>query len=80
MDKSVQAFTTSTEILAKNMQGFVKTVNEVLSQAALESKVYNLQTVEIQAQVSAEGKVGFLGMGAAAKGSAGMKIVFERRE
>ena len=78
-DTAMKAFTTSAEELADSMRSFVESVNVMVADTAVQDSLYQLEKIEVQAQISAEGKIGFLGAGAAAKGSAGMKIVFERR-
>ncbi|HXM18360.1 MAG TPA: hypothetical protein VN934_06065 [Candidatus Tumulicola sp.] len=40
----------------------------------------NLQTVEVNLQASADGKIGILGTGASLGGSASIKLVFERKK
>ena len=79
-ESAVKTFEISAETVAKNMQEFVRSVNTMLAGADFQEGKYRLETVEVQAQISAEGKIGFLGAGAAAKGSASMKVVFERKE
>jgi hypothetical protein len=38
-----------------------------------------MDTVEVAAQVGADGKVGFMGVGIAAQATSSMKIVFKRK-
>lgn len=61
------------------MTEFIDGVQEILSKGARISGEFRMETVEIQAEISMEGKIGFLGTVAAAKGQSQIKIVFQRQ-
>lgn len=61
------------------MTEFIDGVQEILSKGARIAGEFRMETVEIQAEISVEGKIGFLGTGVAAKGQSQIKIVFQRQ-
>ena len=68
----------SVEQLGEHMTNFVEGVQQMLSKGAQVVGEFRMETVEVQAEIGIEGKVGFLGTGAAASGSSQIKIVFKR--
>ena len=76
---AVKAVEASVSTIEASLGSFVQTVRGMLAKVEGQAGEYGIDTVEVSAQVSTEGKVGFMGIGLAAKGSSGMKIVFKRR-
>lgn len=64
--------------LSEHMTNFVEGVQQMLSKGATVAGEFRIETVEVQAEIGLEGKVGFLGAGVAASGSSQIKIVFQR--
>ena len=75
---SVRAVESSVDQLKSQMSNFIEGVQELLATGAQIAGEFRMQTVEVQAQIGVEGKIGFLGTGAAATGSSQIKIVFQR--
>lgn len=73
------AIETSTGVIEQSMIGFIETVKSMLENVEDTSGTYQMDTVEVAAQVSSEGKIGFMGVGLGANASSGMKILFKRR-
>ena len=61
------------------MTGFIETVKSMLEKVDDETGNFCMDTVEVAAQISTEGKVGFMGVGLGATASSSMKISFARR-
>jgi hypothetical protein len=75
-----QAVEASASAIENSLTGFIDTVKSMLEKVDDVSGNYKLNKVEIAAQVSSEGKVGFMGVGLSANASSSMKIEFTRRE
>jgi hypothetical protein len=61
-----------------NMSLFLHHVREMVADAADAVGGYVVDTVEVSAQMTAEGQIGFLGSGAKASGTATFKIVLKK--
>ena len=57
---------------------FVSSMHEIISKSTHESKEFRVETVEVNAEISAEGQIGLMGTHAGMKGTAGIKFVFKR--
>ena len=68
----------SVEEVKANLSRFVSQVSDMLDAARSEIGGYVLETVEVAAEITGEGKVGFLGSGVNVGGSTSLKIVFRR--
>ncbi len=66
--------------LANNMTHFLSGIERTLSQGAAVTGEFQVDTVEVNAQISASGKVGLMGTGIGLEGQAGITFVFKRRE
>jgi len=66
--------------LGGNLVGFVNQISGMLAKVAEHESKFQVEKVEVQAQVNAEGKVGFMGTGAKAGGGASLELTLERRE
>jgi hypothetical protein len=61
-----------------NMRAFLDHLQEILTVDAAMEGLFRMDSVEVSAEVTAEGKVGLLGIGATVEGSATVKLVFKR--
>ena len=77
---TAQAVEASSSAIENSLTGFIYTVKSMLEKVDDVSGNYKISKVEIAAQVSSEGKVGFMGVGLSANASSSMKIEFTRRE
>lgn len=69
----------SVSTVKENMNGFLKNLGQILS---LEEDVkgdYVIDKVEVNAQITGEGKIGLLGTGVNVGASTGLKIVLQRK-
>ena len=67
------------EVLQKNIQDFFVSITSVLdSSREVEKKGFVLDQIEFTLQISAKGQVGFLGSGAEANASGGIKFVIKK--
>ena len=75
-----EAIERSIDEMQDQMTGFIEGVQAMLAKGANVSGEFQMSQVEVQAQIGLEGKIGFLGTGAAASGSSQITILFERKE
>lgn len=68
------------EKLQGQMKEFITKMNTLLQSCALDESSYKIDTVEIHAEISAEGQIGLLGTSASISGSGGIKFVFKKKE
>ena len=69
----------SVSTVQENMSGFLKNLGQIL---LLEEEVkgdYTIDRVEVNAQITGEGKIGLLGTGVNVGASTGLKIVLQRK-
>jgi hypothetical protein len=67
------------EQVQNNITGFLSNVQDMLAKSVETSGDFSVQVVEINAQISGEGQVGFMGSGIGVSGSAGITFVLKRR-
>ena len=67
------------EQVQQNMTQFLANIQEILAKGAEVSGEFWLDTIEINAQISAEGQIGFMGNNVGTAGSAGIKFLLKRR-
>ena len=77
--RTTRAVEASTGVIEQSLTGFIETVKSMLDNVEDTSGDYQMDTVEVAAQVSTEGKVGFMGIGLGANASSSMRILFKRR-
>jgi hypothetical protein len=65
--------------LAANMSAFLAGAEAMLSRAAALAGAYTVDEITVSAQISADGKIGFLGTGASVGGEAGINLLFRRK-
>lgn len=64
--------------LQTHFDDFLKKMQGVLSNCKMDYQGFSVDTVEINAQVSAKGQIGFMGTGVGMTGTGGIKFVFKR--
>jgi hypothetical protein len=79
-ENAVRIVETGADVLQASMAAFIETVGEMIAQAAAHDGPYQLDTVEVQCQISGNGKIGFIGAGLDLHGNSSMKMVFKRRQ
>lgn len=77
---AMQAVEVDIDTLSQNLVGFIENVRGMLAKVSSDAEQFQVEKVEVSAQIGAEGEVGFLGTGVKAKGGASLKIVLERRK
>jgi hypothetical protein len=60
------------------MIDFISKIQSVLSNCPIEQQGFKMETVEVNAQISAEGQIGFMGTHVGMTGTGGIKFVFKR--
>jgi len=78
-EKVVKATSVAVDEVQKNMIRFLTSIRDTLAKGAAIAGEYEVDTVEINAQISADGQIGFMGSNVGMAGSAGIKFVFKRR-
>lgn len=62
----------------KNISDFISQTQDILSKSTLASTgEFELDTVEVNAEISAGGQIGFMGTGLSMEGKGGIKFVFK---
>lgn len=64
--------------LQKNMLEFVSSIQGILAEGAEVQGPYQLDSIEVEASISAEGTIGFAGTGVGLSGNAGLRFIFTR--
>lgn len=77
---AVRAIDVDVNQLSDNLVGFIDSVRGMLARVADHQSSFAVEKVEVLAEISGEGKVGFMGSGVKATGGASIKIVLERRK
>ena len=77
-EKVVKASSVAVDEVQKNMTKFLSGIRDTLAKGAAITGEYEVDTVEINAQISAEGQIGFMGSNVGMMGSAGIKFIFKR--
>ena len=77
--RKVAGHSVAVDRVKRNITQFLSSVQDMLAEGADAAGDFRVDTVEIDAQISAEGQVGFMGSGVGMSGSAGIKFVLKRR-
>jgi len=78
-DKLVKASERTIDEVRQNMTRFINGVQSILADGAAIAGEFDIETVEVSAQVTGEGKIGFAGTGVNMTGNTGLKLIFKRR-
>jgi hypothetical protein len=70
----------SVDVLSQNMANFIEGLNEVLSSADQAAGSFDMDSVEVQCQISGSGKIGLAGTGVDIQGGSTLKILFKKRK
>jgi hypothetical protein len=79
-DTALQVTERTVDEVRANMTRFLSGVQKILAEGAAIGGAFEIDTVEINAQVTGEGKIGFAGTGVNLKGDTGVKIIFKRQK
>jgi len=63
-----------------SMKRFLEQVQSILAEGVDVGGDFRMDTVEVHAGITGEGRIGIAGVGMAAGGASGIKLVFTRRE
>jgi hypothetical protein len=66
------------DLFYDNAKKFIAQVQKILAESVQISGDYSLDTVEVNAEISANGQIGFMGTGVGITGKGGIKFVFKR--
>ncbi len=75
----VRAVELSSNTLETALTGFIEALSGMLDNVQSKSGDYAVDTVEVSAQVGADGRVGIMGIGASAQATSSLKIIFKRK-
>jgi hypothetical protein len=75
----VKATKIAADQIQNNMDHFLNNMQEILSKSASTTEAFQLNEVEVNAEVSADGQIGFMGTQVGMSGTAGIKFVFKRK-
>ena len=79
-EKVIKATAVAVDQVEKNMARFLSGVGDIINKGAELTGEYEVETVEVNAQISADGQIGFMGSGIGMTGSAGITFVFKRKK
>ena len=68
----------SVKEVAENMNGFLKNLGQIISLDEDIEGGFAIERVEVNAEITGEGKIGFMGSGVNVGASTGIKIVLQR--
>lgn len=77
-DTLVKTSEYSVSYIKENMTNFIKSMQSILSDSAKAAGEFQIDKVEINAQVTGEGKIGFAGTGFNLQGASGIKITLKK--
>ena len=78
-EMSVRMVEQGVEVLKQSMATFVDAVNAMVQHGAEIAGEFEMETVEVNAVIGANGKIGFAGTGLQLEGTSSLKIVLKRR-
>jgi len=70
---------TSVDVLRDNMAVFIESVGDMISSGVEVEGKYEIDTLEVQCEISGNGKIGFAGNGIGLSGGSGIKIIFKKK-
>jgi hypothetical protein len=68
----------SLDLLQQRLSAFLAGIDSLLSTSPTKVGMYELDTIQISAQIDGTGRIGFLGTGAEITGAAGLRFVLKR--
>lgn len=78
-DKVIKMVETSVDVLCDNMSSFIESVEDMISSSVEATGNYEIETVEVECQISGNGKIGFAGSSIGMTGGSGLKIIFKKK-
>ena len=78
--KLIKATAVAVDQVEKNMTRFLSGIGDIINKGSEVTGEYEVDTVEVNAQISADGQIGFMGSGIGMTGSAGITFVFKRKK
>lgn len=78
-DHAVQLIETGVDVLTENMTNFIEGVSEMISAGAKVAGSFEIETVEVECQISGGGKIGFAGSGIDLQAGSTLKIIFKKK-
>ena len=79
-EKVIKATSVAVDQVEENMKQFLSGICDIVSRGADVVGEYEVDTVEVNAQISADGQIGFMGSRIGMTGSAGITFVFKRKK
>lgn len=76
-ERAIEVIETGADVLSQNMANFIEVVSEMLSAGAKMAGPFDIDTVEVECQISGTGKIGFAGTGLDLQAGSTLKIVFK---
>ncbi len=74
----IKATEITVEQVQQNMVRFVSSMQRVIDKSSEQLGEYNIDTVEVNAEISADGEIGFMGTHVGMSGTAGIMFVFKK--
>src|SRR5215211_3452118 len=74
----VKSSEVSVDQITDNIKVFLSNVQEILAKSANQYHEFKMDSVEVEAQISGDGQIGFMGTHVGMSGSAGIRFVFRR--
>jgi hypothetical protein len=66
------------EMVENNMNQFVSNMQQIIDRSSKNIGNYNIDAVEVDARISADGQIGLMGTHVGMSGEAGIKFIFKR--
>lgn len=79
-DRAVQLVETGVDVLSESMTNFIEGVTDMLSAGSKVTGSFDIDTVEVECQISGGGKIGFAGTGVNLEGGSTLKIIFKKKK
>lgn len=77
-ERAVQMLEMGVDVLSENMANFINSLTDMLSASAKVAGPFDIDTVEVECQVSGSGQIGLVGTGLGLQGGSTMRIVFKK--
>ncbi|MGD9533908.1 MAG: hypothetical protein AB7V56_09090 [Candidatus Nitrosocosmicus sp.] len=67
------------DVIESEIIGFVTNMQKIISKINSQHDKFDIDSIDINTQISAEGKIGFMGTGIALTGTAGITFTFKKK-
>lgn len=78
-ERATRIVEVSVKTLSENMASFVEGVSAMLAAGTKSAGAYEVDSVEVECQISGTGKIGFVGTGVDIQGSSTIRMIFRKR-